>query len=47
MYEIFKTMVGFVAILFAGLAGVTVSEVMKLGEMNATIMTVDNITHTR
>jgi len=38
---------GFIAILFVGLAGVTASEVMKLGEMNATIMTVDNIVHTR
>lgn len=47
MYEIVKTMVGFLAILFVGLAGVTISQVMKLGEMNATIMTVDNITHTR
>ena len=47
MYEIVKSVVGFFAILLAGLAGVTVSEVMKLGEMNATIMTVDNIANTR
>lgn len=47
MSEIIKTMVGFTAILFVGLAGVTVSHVMKLGEMNALIMTVDNISRTR
>lgn len=47
MEEIIKTMAGFVAILFVGLAGVTISEVMKLGQMNALIMTVDNISHTR
>jgi len=47
MYEIVKTMAGFVAILFVGLAGVTISHVMKLGEMNGIIMTVDNISHTR
>jgi len=39
--------IGFTMILIVGLAGVTLSEVMKLGEMNATIMTVDNIAHTR
>lgn len=47
MYEMVKMMAGFVAILFVGLAGVTISKVMRLGEMNALIMTVDNISHTR
>lgn len=47
MKEIVKTMAGFAAILFVGLAGVTISHIMKLGEMNALIMTVDNISHTR
>lgn len=47
MKEIVKSVVGFVAIVLVGLAGVTISEVMKLGEMNATIMTVDNVTNTR
>ncbi|MFA5997350.1 MAG: hypothetical protein WC791_02565 [Candidatus Paceibacterota bacterium] len=47
MKEIIKSLLGFVAILLVGLAGVTVSKAMKLGQMNATIMTVDNIVHTR
>lgn len=47
MNEILKTMAGFTAILLVGLAGVTISHMMKLGEMNALIMTVDNISHTR
>ncbi|MGB2580667.1 MAG: hypothetical protein WBC83_03145 [Minisyncoccia bacterium] len=47
MKEVIKTIVGFVAIIIVGLAGVTVSNVMKLGEMNATIITIDNITQTR
>lgn len=47
MKEIVKNIAGFTAILLIGLLGVTVSEVMKLGQMNATIMTVDNIAHTR
>lgn len=47
MYEILKSVIGFVAILFVGLMGVTVSEVMKLGDMNALIMTVDNVARTR
>lgn len=47
MEEIIKTIIGFVAIIIVGLAGVTVSNVMKLGEMNATIITIDNITQTR
>ncbi|MCK9345308.1 MAG: hypothetical protein M0P64_04325 [Candidatus Pacebacteria bacterium] len=47
MKEIIKSLVGFAAILIVGLAGVTVSKVMKLGDMNAVIMTVDNLTSTR
>lgn len=47
MKEVIKTIIGFVAIVIVGLAGVTVSNVMKLGEMNATIITIDNITQTR
>jgi hypothetical protein len=47
MKEIVKTIAGFTAILLVGLLGVTISEMMKLGDMNATIMTVDNIAHTR
>lgn len=47
MSEILKTIAGFTAIILVGLAGVTISHMMKLGEMNALIMTVDNISHTR
>ena len=47
MYEIIKMVAGFAAILLIGLLGVTISAVMKLGDMNATIMTVDNIVNTR
>ena len=47
MKEILQTVAGFTAILIVGLAGVAVSEAMKLGQMNPTIMTVDNIAHTR
>ncbi len=47
MNEVVKTVIGFVAILLVGLGGVTVSEVMKLGNMNSVIMTVDNISHAR
>ena len=47
MNDIIKMTVGFVAIIIVGLAGVTVSHIMKLGEMNATIVTVDNIAHAR
>lgn len=45
--DIIKMTVGFVAILAVGLAGVAVSQAMKLGEMNALVTTVDNIAHTR
>jgi len=47
MKEVIKAIIGFVAIIIVGLAGVTVSNVMKLGEMNATIITIDNITQAR
>ncbi|KKT29241.1 MAG: hypothetical protein UW27_C0013G0008 [Parcubacteria group bacterium GW2011_GWA1_44_13] len=47
MKEVLKSIMGFVAIILVGLAGVTVSNVMKLGEMNALIITVDNVTSTR
>jgi hypothetical protein len=47
MKDVIKSLIGFVAILLVGLAGVTVSKVMKLGDMNATIMTVDNVVHKR
>lgn len=47
MLEIFKTTLGFLGILLVSLAGVVVSEVMKLGDMNALIVTVDNISHVR
>lgn len=47
MEEVIKTIIGFVAIIIVGLAGVTVSNVMKLGEMNAAIITIDNITQAR
>ena len=47
MKEIVKTVMGFVAILLVGLAGVTVSEVLKLGNINAVVVTVDNIAHAR
>jgi len=38
---------GFMGIIFVGIIGVAFSEVMRLGDMNATIMTVDNISRTR
>lgn len=47
MKEILKTCVGFAGILFIGLAGVFFSELLKLGDMNALIVTVDNMTRMR
>jgi hypothetical protein len=47
MKEAVKTVLGFVAILAVGLGGVVVSEVMKLGNMNPAIITVDNLSHAR
>lgn len=47
MEEIFKSVAGFVAIILVGLAGVAVSNVMNLGDMNALIITIDNVVNTR
>lgn len=47
MKEILKTCAGFVGILLVGLAGVFFSELFKLGDMNALIVTVDNMTRVR
>ncbi|MDO8604764.1 MAG: hypothetical protein Q7K40_05235 [bacterium] len=47
MYEIVKTIIGFTAIIIVGLAGVTVSEILKLGDINSAIMTVDNVARVR
>ena len=47
MNETIKSIIGFLAIIVIGLLGVVVSNVMKLGEMNALIITVDNVTSTR
>jgi len=47
MPEILKTTLRFLGILLVGLVGVAVSEVMKLGDMNTLIVTVDNIANVR
>lgn len=47
MNEIVKTVVGFVAILLVGLGGVTISEIMRLGNVNPVITTVDNLSRAR
>lgn len=47
MKDVFKMILGFTAILIIGLAGVTISEMMKLGEMSPAITTIDNLAHTR
>ena len=47
MAEMLKTILGFMGILLVGLAGVAFSEVMKLGDTNDLIMTVDNVAHVR
>lgn len=47
MNEMRKSITGFVAIILVGLIGVTILKVLKLGDMNALMMKVDNITHTR
>ena len=47
MAEILKTMLRFLGILLVGLTGVVFSEVMRLGDMNALIVTVDNVAHVR
>ena len=45
--EILKFSLGFTALLLVGLAGVGVSEFLKLGEMNPLIKTIDNVAHVR
>jgi len=47
MNETIKSIIGFVAIIIIGLLGVVVSNIMKLGDMNALIITVDNVISTR
>ena len=47
MFEVLKTISGFLGILLVGLIGVAVSEVLKLGDMNTFMVTVDNIAHVR
>lgn len=47
MSDIFRSCLGFAGILLVGLAGVFVSEMMKLGDTSALIVTVDNITSVR
>lgn len=47
MSNIIKTTLGFAGILLIGLAGVFVSEMMKLGDINTAVATVDNITSVR
>ncbi len=47
MNDVAKSIAGFVAIVLVGLAGVAVSNVMKLGDMNALVLTVDNVINTR
>ncbi len=47
MYDIFKTTLGFMALILVGLAGVAVSHVLNLGETNTVVTTIDNITNVR
>lgn len=47
MSEILKATLSFLGILLVGLVGVAISETMKLGDMNALIVTVDNVAHVR
>lgn len=47
MSDILKSCIGFAGILLVGLVGVFFSEMMKLGETNTLITTVDNITSVR
>lgn len=47
MKDILKTCIGFAGILCVGLAGVFFSEFLKLGEMNALVVTIDNMTRMR
>lgn len=47
MTETLKSIAGFLGILLISLAGIGVSEYLKLGNMSAVIVTVDNVTHVR
>lgn len=47
MYDIFKTTLGFMALIFVGLAGVLVSQVLSLGDTNTIVTTIDNVTNVR
>lgn len=47
MTDIFKSILGFVAILLVGLVGVTVSEFMKSQNTSAIVTTVDNTSYKR
>ncbi|MDD5152988.1 MAG: hypothetical protein PHS95_03330 [Candidatus Pacebacteria bacterium] len=43
MSDLLKSTLGFMGILFVGLLGVLIAEFFRVGDMNATISTVDNI----
>ena len=45
MADVLKSIAGFLGILLVSLVGVAVSEMMKLGNANALIATVDNVSH--
>lgn len=47
MSDILKTCLGFMGILLVGLLGVFISEMVRFGDTNALITTVDNITSVR
>lgn len=47
MSDILKTCLGFMGILLVGLFGVFISEIVRFGDANALITTVDNITSVR
>lgn len=47
MYNIFKFTAGFLGIILLGIVGVAVSEAFRLGDMNAFILTIDNIARIR
>lgn len=47
MYDIVKFTLGFMAIILVALAGVVVSNVLRLGDMSALVITVDNVIRVR
>lgn len=47
MYDIVKFTLGFGAIILVGLSGVAISEMLRLGDTNALMMTIDNVTRVR